>query len=346
MAKEKNKIELPVVQEGDLQAQLIKLREDAGYSLPQMADALCLSEEVINHLENEEFELLAEPPYVRGYLRNYAKLGEIDSGELINCYEALRGADASELEYQIKSSSHVAKNSRKGLSPVLAQLILLALLLGGIALLSMIPEVNQWFQKTWTSITSQFQTTSTDTGNNPLLTGTMPVPIPLPETEEPVTSNPTELAVVPSNESPSSAEIDEKSSEKEAQTETSTTESTTNTQPTVNNNKTAVEDTETENKTEAETQIPPNENTVAASPDDPINIKLIFNKEVWMRIKDKDSKTVYESINKAGTDKSLQFKKPLTFRVGNAQGLSLFIDDKAVDISQYINGSVANFTLE
>ena len=42
----------------------------------------------------------------------------------------------------------------------------------------------------------------------------------------------------------------------------------------------------------------------------------------------------------------LNLMKPLTFRVGNAQGLSLFIDDKAVDISTYINGSIANFTLE
>ena len=72
----------------------------------------------------------------------------------------------------------------------------------------------------------------------------------------------------------------------------------------------------------------------------------MFNKDVWLRIRNKDNKTVFEGINKLGTSKDLSINKPLTFRVGNAQGLSLFVDDKAVDISQYIKGSIANFTLE
>ena len=75
-------------------------------------------------------------------------------------------------------------------------------------------------------------------------------------------------------------------------------------------------------------------------------IKLVFNKEVWLRIRDKNKKTLFEATNSAGEEKILNLKKPLTFRVGNAQGLSLFVDNKAVDISGYIKGSVANFTLE
>ena len=65
-----------------------------------------------------------------------------------------------------------------------------------------------------------------------------------------------------------------------------------------------------------------------------------------MRIKDGKKKTVFEGQNASGQEKELQLKKPLTFRVGNAQGLSLFVDGKSVDISRYIKGSIANFTLE
>ncbi len=136
MTKEKKKTELPQVMEGELRTRLIKLREDAGYDVSQMAAVLCLSESVIVNLENEAFDLLPEPPYVRGYLRNYAKLGDDDSSELINRYESLRGADASELNFQIKTSSTISNKPQKRISPIWAQVIMLVILLGGIGLLS------------------------------------------------------------------------------------------------------------------------------------------------------------------------------------------------------------------
>ena len=342
MAKEKNKTETPLVLEGELQTRLVKIREDAGYTTAQMADAMCLSEEVIVNLENEAFDLLAEPPYVRGYLRNYAKISETDPSELINRYEALRGADINELNYKIKTSSHKASSSRNKLTPILMQLILLAFLLGGIALLSMIPGVNTWIKNTWENFTSQLQTTTLDTPNNPLLTGSMPVPIPLPETEEqntPTSETVTENLITPQEETTEAIDSapDATNSFEETQAQTETVA-----QPT------AAENTEDTAQNTAETQTTSSENTQIATTNsgNTIKLKLIFNKEVWLRIKNKDNKTVFEGLNVSGTDKSLEFEKPLTFRVGNAQGLSLFVDDKAFDISKYINGSVANFTLE
>ena len=158
MAKEKNKTELPQVMEGELQARLIKLREDAGFDIPQMATAMCLSEEVIVNLENEAFDLLPEPPYVRGYLRNYAKLSDTindDENELITRYEALRGADASELDFQAQKSKNIAEVSKKRISPVWGQVILLGLLIGVFALIFSIPGVNAWVSEKWQSFSSQ-----------------------------------------------------------------------------------------------------------------------------------------------------------------------------------------------
>ena len=342
MAKEKNKTETPLVLEGELQARLVKIREEAGYTTAQMADAMCLSEEVIVNLENEAFDLLAEPPYVRGYLRNYAKISETDPSELINRYEALRGADINELNYKIKTSSHKSSSSRNKLTPILMQLILLAFLLGGIALLSMIPGVNTWIKNTWENFTSQLQSTTLDTPNNPLLTGTMPVPIPLPETEEQNTltsETVTENVITPQEESTEAIDTapDATNSLEEGQVQTETVAPPT-----------AAENTENtaQNTTEAQTTSSENAQVATTNSGNTIKLKLIFNKEVWLRIKNKDNKTVFEGLNVTGTDKSLEFQKPLTFRVGNAQGLSLFVDDKAVDISKYINGSIANFTLE
>lgn len=312
MAKEKNKIENPTAKDGDLRALLLETRQQAGYSISQMADALCLSENVINNLEGEDFALLPEPPYVRGYLRNYAKLGEkIDPDKLISTYEVLRGADVSELSYQANTATSINKNPGGKLSPILFQLLFLALLLVGIGFLSTIPEVSTWFKDTWSGLSNQITSKPSDSTGNPLLTGTMPIPLPL--------------------DIPTKDEKTESSNQATSSTNTIGNSTSTTKKPI-----TETLDKPVKSKKVAET-----------NKGDQLKIKLIFNKEVWMRIKDKDNKTIFESTNQAGSKKSLRLKKPLTFRVGNAQGMSLFVDDKAIDISTYIDaGGVANFTLE
>jgi len=363
MAKEKDNAELNKVMEGDLGARLIELREDAGYDITQMADALCLSEDVITNLENEAFDLLAEPPYVRGYLRNYAKLGngDEDANILIKRYESLRGADATELDFQIKSSSEINEKSKKRLSPVWSQVIMLGVLIGIIGLIISIPQVNNWISGTWNSLSSKLE--PTDPENNPLLTGKLPVPAPLPDDQianSNSSANNSTAQNTPANGENSGANTGANNNQgTENSATTGETNQANNNDATASNNSQSnnSDSTNTETNSEGNTatstestnetaSTDANETEVSSDPNGIINIKLVFNKEVWLRIKDKDNKTVFEGLNKASTEKALELNKPLTFRVGNAQGLSLFVDDSAVDISTYINGSIANFTLE
>jgi len=355
MTKEKNKTELPQVVEGELQARLIKLREDAGFDVPQMADALCLSEDVIINLENEAFELLPEPPYVRGYLRNYAKLSnDEDATELIKRYEALRGADASELEYQNASKAVITNTSSKRLSPIWGQLILLGILAGAIALITSIPAVNGWINNTWKNFSSQLG--PTDSSNNPSLLGELPVPTPLLEEQASSNTNPeTNSATTETSNNNNSSSVNNTLADTQSSSAATETTNSTDTATTEKTEAATTTEAQTDTKTEIATDTTAATETTtdsdvqevpAVSADGTINIKLVFNKEVWLRIKDKESKTVFEGLNKAETEKTIDLKKPLTFRVGNAQGLSLFIDNEAVDITSYINGSIANFTLE
>lgn len=364
MPKEKSKTEQPIANEGDLQVRLIKLREDAGFDMPQMAAGLCLSQDVIVNLENENFDLLPEPPYVRGYLRTYAKLGDSDPSELISCYESLRGADADELNFQIKPDT-ITTSPQKTMSPVLGQVIALCVFIGVLGLIYMIPAVNQWVSKTWQSFSSQTDPSGAE--NNPSLLGQLPVPSPLPDalgnststTDSNNTPTTDSQTVPPQGNLPIQENTTNQNSEAPENIEGSNnlanneTENSNNTSETPEENTNTDENsTDEENITESstenttpETPISPEE-IVSSDPTGLINIKLVFNNEVWLRIKDKDNKTVFESLNKAGTEKAIDLQKPLTFRVGNAQGLSLFIDNQPTDISTYINGSVANFTLE
>ncbi len=337
MAKKKANTEtIPSTQDGDLGKLLKKSRESVGYSTAQTAEAMCLAEDILIKLENEDFKSLPEPPYIRGYLRNYAKLAEIEADEIIACYESLRGAAPSDLNYHFKSSAKIhSHQSKKRLSPVLMQLLLLAVLLGSLTALSMIPVVNQWVQKTWESFSNQTTTQSIGATDNPLLTGTMPVPTPLPKPAEiilpknitEVIPNTTEKATLPSNNDITKTE------------NINSNDSNKNVGGSSKKSNESIDTIKVGEEVKSEALIP-------ASTDGSIKVKLIFNKEVWMRIKDGKKKTVFEGQNTTGQEKELTLKKPLTFRVGNAHGLSLFVDGKPIDISGYIKGSVANFTLE
>ncbi len=325
MAKDKLQDRI-VAQPGDLRVLLRQYRDNAGFSAEQMASALCLSDSVIKNLENEEFQLLAEPPYVRGYIRNYAKQANVDSTEAVRVYETLRGANPDALDYHIKVSPSM-HNEKKGISPIFSQLALLSLLLAGLVGLFMIPAVNQWI----TSVLDGFSKQTTKSQNNmtdkPSLIGTMPVPIPLNKQAAP---NPQDIKRI---------ECDIKQAENKVQTNDKTATPTLKSD-TIADKKSALKETV---KPTPKTAAKPTEETIDKKN---INIKMVFTKEVWMRIKNKSNKTVYEGQTKSGQERSLSLEKPLTFRVGNAQGLSLFVNGKPVDISQYIKGSIANFTLK
>ncbi len=333
MAKEKIEAQ-PTVNPGDLSELLQRYREKAGYTLTQMADALCLSEDTIEKLENEDFQALAEPPYIRGYLRNYAKMAELDPSDLILRYEALRGADPGELDYHFKTSSTIHATSKRRISPILAQLFFLGLLVVILVGISMIPSVNKWITTTWNSFSSQTNSQEILNSDNPLLTGTMPVPTPLPIVEPATTQDSTNENALSTSQG-----------QLQSDTTPAPPKEIEKNQPEPISDAKKNEAQDTPKKAEPKADSPAAAETATNSTDQ-INIKLVFNKEVWMRIRNKNNKTLFEATNSAGNEKVLNLQKPLTFRVGNAQGLSLFVDNKPVDISTYIKGSVANFTLE
>lgn len=58
-------------------AQLASVREQKGYTIEYVANKLHLRSRVIELIENNEFNALPGPVFIKGYLRAYAKLLEI-----------------------------------------------------------------------------------------------------------------------------------------------------------------------------------------------------------------------------------------------------------------------------
>ena len=371
------------VQPGDLTAMLAECRAKAGLDLEQAAEELHLSSHIIKALEQEDFARLPEPPYVRGYLRGYSKLADIDAKELIRTYEALRGAKPDEIAHHFAP----ARPLNKVAQPVMSNSTLKFIGFGGLVLLlglfSMIPGVRDWANHTWSSFSAQ--TDQTDVQQRPpsameayvaqkealerekaaaeqqaqqtaTPASSTPAPAPAPEVVATAPSDQTsQNATTPATPTPEAAATS--TQDTSAPTNTTATETTAVTPaPATAPVAPASNPTETPTVASSETPVTPpaTPTDTAAPPTDAttplvageISIKMEFAEEVWMQIKGDDKKTLFESLNTAGNIKEFKATPPLNVKVGNAPGVKIFVNGQPFDLTAHTKGSVARFRVE
>ena len=79
--------ESPVAGQSDLGAMLREARTLRDLSMDDLARRLRLEQRVVRLLENNQFDQLGAPAFIRGYLRSIARELEIDSGPLIAVFD-------------------------------------------------------------------------------------------------------------------------------------------------------------------------------------------------------------------------------------------------------------------
>lgn len=136
---------------GSLSRALKQCRDEADISLAGAAEEMRLPPSVVKALEEENFADLPDPPYVRGYLRSYARLNDSDPNDLINRYETLRGADPQDIASFTPVTPRYQAKNKKTLSPTTVKLAGFSLIILLLVVLSMIPVVSQWASDTWQS---------------------------------------------------------------------------------------------------------------------------------------------------------------------------------------------------
>jgi cytoskeleton protein RodZ len=75
-------------------------------------------------------------------------------------------------------------------------------------------------------------------------------------------------------------------------------------------------------------------------------IRMTFEGESWVEIKDGTGTTIFSRLNTAGTERVIKGTPPLTLVVGNAHGVKLTYRDKAIDLGPHTRVDVARITLE
>ncbi len=117
---------------------LAAARKSAGLTTKQIAERLNLKEQVIKAIEADAFEQLPNSTFVKGYLKNYAKLVQVSCQDVLHRYGEIAGAPVTNVNMQSfsKRTARERTNSR-----IMWLTYLIILILIGFVIL-------WWWQKT------------------------------------------------------------------------------------------------------------------------------------------------------------------------------------------------------
>ena len=104
-------------------------REKAGLSIEQVAEKLHLLQSVVNSLEKDCYDRIRGETFVRGYMRNYARLLGIDDDEVIGRYNKRSGPARAEARFTRRRENWHSSNGAGRIGMVAALLALSVLFL-------------------------------------------------------------------------------------------------------------------------------------------------------------------------------------------------------------------------
>lgn len=299
-------------------AQLRQARERRGESVGEVAFALKLNPRQITALESDDFAALPGMPFVRGFLRNYARYLGLDPVPLLDAVHRLAGDAAVDLS-PIKNA--------EGELPVGAGPRMGAIPFGWIALLLALLVFAGWYFDGFRTESASVERTL----ETPALSGVNPEPVavpapsvapePLPPAEEAQPNAaaagaapppaPAEVPVAPAITVPAAAP--------------------------------------------APLEAPPAGVAAEASaaPVAPVQpaagsgqLAFRFAGESWIEVRDASGAIVYSGVNRAGSIRSVQGRAPFALVIGNAASVSLEFNGKPVDLAAHTKVSVARLTVQ
>ena len=86
--------------------------------------------------------------------------------------------------------------------------------------------------------------------------------------------------------------------------------------------------------------------SIAAESSGRVSVRMIFDQESWVEIKDRAGNSIFEQLNPAGSRRSVSGEPPVSVVVGNAAGVRLFVGDKSIDLAPHTHVNVARLKLE
>lgn len=291
-------------------------RTAKGLSIDDISRQLRLSAQQIEAIEKEDFEKLPGRTFLRGFIRNYANLVQLDPVPLLQMLpESTRVISTYErTPFKNKQISFSTNREKPGNHSLIIAIILFVIILGAYFLF----ENGGWNKNS--DISAASEETKTESA-----TASVEIQLPLPG----VVKNSSNTSDSPANKSSNV-------SNPVRDTENMVTQADVKTES-VAENKPVVEKTEKAEKAEK----------AAASDKNTGHLYFKLTADSWIKVVDGKGVTVFEQLKKSGSEQVVTGKRPLSLVIGNASGVNLTYNDKEIDISSYKKqGGIARFTLE
>ena len=84
---------------------------------------------------------------------------------------------------------------------------------------------------------------------------------------------------------------------------------------------------------------------VASVGADSDNLRIVLAQDSWLSVRDAAGRTLVSAVRKQGEILSLSGSAPFAVNVGNAAGVTMSINGKAVDLVPHTKGAVATLSV-
>ena len=308
-------------------------RELQGLSIHEVCGQLRLGVKQIQAIEQDDFEKLPQPSIVRGFIRNYARLLNIDVTPVLEAYQRMVPNTAPlPLSVRSNASPSIIDKPARVIRPQRILTFFIFLILAAILAYFYINHIKPQALKN-ASLALDVDEISETTGQDINAPSTATDPATTPALVADATGTPDNTAaaaVLPATEPAvgNPVELPPAAAAEPAINAASSTDSTIVSTPTPAANNVV-------------------ESTTLKSVD-PQKAMLVFrvSEDSWVRIEDMQGKKILSEVLTAGSEHNVVAEKPVNVIVGHAQGTQLTIDNQPYDLTQATRGRVARIQLK
>ncbi|TRW50325.1 DUF4115 domain-containing protein [Aliidiomarina halalkaliphila] len=327
----------PPVSPGEL---LRDAREQAGLSVSQIADRLRLRRTQIEELEANEFSKYVGGTYIRGYLRSYAKLVNLDEATVISAYQTFLGEEAP--AGQMQSFSQKTKLESQDNKLMLMTWIIILILIGSVAVFVWQQFTEEKNGDGIVNSNAQQERVSNRQTTTPTRSDTVQSQTRLDARDEDdvIATDETEDLVEAPVDTPEltgtqdPAVVTETRSDPPPTETSSATRSPERTEQQVTQVPATTEDPSVQNET--------TEQAVSAVAE--AELVLTFSDDCWVRIEDATGEVIAFGVKQGGHVMPLEGQAPYEITLGAPQAVSVYFRGEEIDLTRF-RGRTARFTL-
>jgi cytoskeleton protein RodZ len=309
-------------------------REAQGLSIHEVCSQLRLGIKQIQAIEQDDFDKLPQPSIVRGFIRNYARLLNIDVNPILEAYQRIVPNKAPlPLSVRSNASRSVIDKPERAFRPQRLLTFLIFLMLAGIAAYFYINHIKPQALKD-AALALEVDEIAETTGQEIAIPVPEAAPAPTPAEAAPVapmTENVDASTATANNAAPAAI--------------TTGNDATANAANVLSANNAVANNTIVSTPTPATSQAA---ETTTLQATEPQKASLVFkvNEDSWVRIEDLQGKKVFSEVMPAGSERQVTTEKPVNITVGHASGTQLTIDNQPYDLTQATRGRVARIQLK